>query len=251
MRNMNRYRAAAIHLSISAAIAGIVFLVLHNLWYPGDLFDSAGGRELFFLVLAVDVTIGPLITFIIFVPGKKGLAFDLWVIGVLQASFLAYGVFSLAESRPVYIAFVKDRFELVHANQVPDSVMKEARMSRYRDLSWTGPRVVGVRFPDDADERFKIMISGMGGVDIQSYPQYHVPYDAVRAQVTAKSEPLAKLATYNKGLSVAALASSLGRAEADLRYLPLRAGKTDLAVIVDAKSADIVRIAALKPWEYD
>jgi len=41
------------------------------------------------------------VTLIIFKAGKKGLVFDLWVIAILQASFLAYGVFTLAESRPV------------------------------------------------------------------------------------------------------------------------------------------------------
>ncbi|HET6265403.1 MAG TPA: TfpX/TfpZ family type IV pilin accessory protein [Usitatibacter sp.] len=248
---MNRFKAAGIHLGISATIALLVFATVHFLWYPGDLFAAAGGRDLFLIVLAVDVTIGPMVTLIIFVPGKKGLAFDLWVIGILQASFLAYGVFTLAESRPVYIAFVKDRFELVRANEIPDSVLEQARMHRYRDLPWTGFQLVGVRFPDDPDERFKVMVSGMAGVDIQAYPNYHVPYDSVRSQTLAKAAPLANLARFNKGFSVAELAASLGRTEAGLRFLPLRAGKTDLAVIVDAKTADIVKIAALKPWEYE
>jgi hypothetical protein len=248
---MNRFKAAGIHLGISATIALLVFTTVHYLWYPGDLFAAAGGRDLFLIVLAVDVTIGPMVTLIIFVPGKKGLAFDLWVIGILQASFLAYGVFTLAESRPVYIAFVKDRFEMVRANEIPDSVLEQARMRRYRDLPWTGPQVVGVRFPDDPDERFKIMVSGMAGVDIQAYPNYHVPYDASRAQVVAKGMPLAALARFNKGLSVPDLAAKLGRAEADLRFLPLRAGKVDLAVIVDGKNGDVVKIAGLKPWEYE
>lgn len=248
---MGRYRAAAIHLGISATIAALVFLTIYFVWYPQQLFDSAGGRDLFLIVLAVDVTIGPLMTFIVFVPGKKGLVFDLWVIGILQASALAFGVWTLSEARPVYIAFVKDRFELVHASQIPDSVLADARMRRYRDLPWTGPKVVGVRFPTDADEKFKIMISGMGGVDIQCYPNYHVPYDAVRKDVVARAEPLAGLARFNKGLSTAAIAARLGRAEQDIKYLPLRAGKVDLSVLVDAKSAEIIEIAALKPWEYE
>jgi len=146
---------------------------------------------------------------------------------------------------------VKDRFELVRANEIPDSVLQQARMHRYRDLPWTGPPVVGVRFPDDPDERFKIMVSGMAGVDIQAYPNYHVPYDSSRAQVVAKGAPLASLARFNKGLSVAELAARLGRPEASLVFLPLRAGKVDLTVIVDAKNGDIVEIAGLKPWEYE
>jgi len=95
------------------------------------------------------------------------------------------------------------------------------------------------------------MVSGMAGVDIQAYPNYHVPYDSVRSQTLAKAAPLANLAKFNKGLSVAELAASLGRTEASLRFLPLRAGKVDLAVIVDAKTADIVKIAGIKPWEFE
>ncbi len=248
---MTRYRAAAIHLGLSATIATLVFIPIYFLWYPGALFDSAGGRDLFLIVLAVDVTIGPLVTLIIFVPGKRGLVFDLWVIGILQSAFLIYGVLTVAESRPVYIAFVKDRFELARANQIPDSVLAEARMNRYLDLPWTGPRFVGVRFPTDADEKFSLMISGMGGVDIQCYPKYHVPYDAVRSEVASKGEPLAKLSKFNKGLAIPALAASVGRSEADVKFLPLRAGKADLTVLVDANSGQIIEIAALKPWEYE
>src|SRR6476619_2322521 len=104
-KTMSRYKAAAIHLGISATIATLAFLPIYFLWYPGDLFDSAGGRDLFLIMLGVDVTVGPLVTLIVFVQGKKGMLFDLWVIGIVQASFLAYGTFTLAESRPVYIAF--------------------------------------------------------------------------------------------------------------------------------------------------
>jgi len=247
---INRFQASAIHVALSATVATVVFLVIYLLWYPGVLFDAGGGKELSLLILAVDVTIGPLVTLIIFVPGKKGLLFDLWVIGLLQAAFLTYGVWAVAESRPVYIAFVKDRFELARASQIPDSVLEDARMSR-SELSWTGPKIVGVRFPADPDRKFNLMISGMGGVDIQSYPQYHVPYDSVRKDVVEHSVALANLAPFNKGLSTADLARGLGRDQAHVRYLPLRAGKVDLTVLIDARTAEILRIEALKPWEYE
>ncbi|MEP7262214.1 MAG: hypothetical protein ABI669_13485, partial [Usitatibacter sp.] len=197
------------------------------------------------------VTIGPLVTLIIFVPGKKGLVFDLWVIGIVQASFLIYGVWAIAEARPVYIAFVKDRFELARANQIPDSVLKAAHMNRYLDLPWAGPKVVGVQFPTDPDAKFDLMISGMGGVDIQAYPQYHIPYDQVSKQVVEHSLPVANLARFNKGISVADVAASVGRAEAEVRFLPVRAGKVDLAMLVDARTGAILKLAPLKPWEYE
>lgn len=250
-KRISRFKAAAIHLSISAAIALAVFLTVRAVWYPGDLFEGAGGLTLFLIVLAVDVTAGPLCTLIVFVQGKKGLAFDLWVIGLLQASFLVYGLFTLAESRPVFIGFVKDRFELVRANEIPDSVLKDAKMDRYRDLPWLGPRLVGTAFPTDADEKFKLMVSGMAGVDIQAYPNYHVPYDSVKPEAAAKGLSLTLLPKFNKGLTVGELESRFGRREAELRYLPLRAGKADLTVILDAKTGDVLRYMAIKPWEYE
>jgi hypothetical protein len=248
---MNRFRASAIHLGISATIATLVFAAIYFVWYPGPMFDAAGGRDLFLLVLAVDVTVGPLVTLIIFVPGKKGLVFDLWTIGILQASFLSYGVWTIAEARPVYIAFVKDRFELAHANQIPDSVLRDAHMDRYLDLPWTGPTFVGVRFPTDADEKFKIMVSGLSGVDIHCYPQYQVPYEQIRQQVIDRSIRLQNLASFNKGLSVPELAQRLGRKEDEVRYLPLRAGKVDLTVLIDAKTGAVLKVASLKPWEFE
>src|SRR5437868_472521 len=146
-KTMSRFKAAAIHICISATIAASVFVPIYFLWYPGDLFESAGGLTLFLLIVGIDVCVGPLMTLIIFVQGKKGLAFDLWVIAILQASFLVYGVSTLAESRPIYVAFVKDRFELVRANHIPDSVLQENHMSRLLDLPWLGPKLVGVKFP--------------------------------------------------------------------------------------------------------
>ena len=248
---ISRFKAAAIHLCISAAIALAVFLTVRAVWYPGELFEGAGGLTLFLIVLAVDVTACPLTTLVVFVQGKKGLAFDLWVIALLQASFLVYGLFTLAESRPVFIGFVKDRFELVRANEIPDSVLDDARMNRYRDLPWLGPKLTGTRFPTDPDEKFKIMISGMAGVDIQAYPKYHVPYDSVKAEAAAKGLSVKLLPKFNKGLTVEAIESRFGRKESELRYLPLRAGKADLTVILDAKTGDVLRYAAIKPWEYE
>ena len=244
-----RVRAALIHLALSALIAALVFLPIYFFWYPDVLFESAGGRDLFFLIVGVDVTIGPLITLIIFKPGKRGLLFDLVVIAILQSSALAYGVWVLFESRPVYIAFVKDRYELVRANAFPEGELEKA--PAYAKLSWTGPRLVGVKLPTDPDESFKLMMSGFAGVDAQYYPRYYVPYDAVRDQVEMQAMPLSTLRSRNPKAvpEVDRVLASLGRKEADVRFLPMRAGKADLAVFVDLKTGDVLRYTSLYPWD--
>ena len=249
---MNRLRAGLTHLAISATLATLVFLAIYLVWFPDVLFEGAGGRDLFLLIACVDVTLGPLITFIVFVPGKKGLKLDLAVIGTVQLAALVYGVWVMFEARPVYIVFATDRFDLVRANDIPDEVLAKARAKGHGSLPLAGPEIVGVRMPKGADESFDMMMSAASGVDLPAYPEYHVPYDQVREQVRARGTPVAELRKFNQDRldEVDRVLASIGRKPEELLFLPMRAGKRDLTVIVDAKSGDIVRIASLRPWQY-
>jgi hypothetical protein len=247
----HRLRAGLIHLSLSAAVAAAVFLPIYFVWYPDVLYEYAGGRDLFLLIVSVDVTLGPLITTIVYVPGKWGLKFDLVVIGTLQAIALAYGVYVLFESRPVNIVFVKDRFELVRANDYPPGELGKIASGSHGSLAWTGPRIVGAKLPADPKEKAELIFSTIGGgADVHLLPRYYVPYDEVRLLATEKGERLQKLRDRNpaRQKDVDALVAGSGRREKDLRFLPMRAGKSDLAILIDAKTGEILKISTLKPW---
>jgi len=249
----HRLRAGLIHLCLSAAIAALVFLPIYFIWYPDVLYESAGGRDLFLLIVSVDVTLGPLITTIVYVPGKWGLKFDLIVIGTLQMMALAFGVHVLFESRPVNIVFVKDRFELVRANEYPEGELEKLSSGAHGSLTWTGPRIVGAKLPTDFKERTELMFSTIGGgPDVHLLPRYYVPYDEVRPLAKQKAEPVKKLRERNPGAAnaaeIAAVVASTGRKEDDLLFLPMRAGKSDLTIFIDAKTGTIVKISSIKPW---
>ena len=67
MRNWKeRLRASGIHFGISLCIAALAAALVFGLWYPYPYREISGGRELFFLLAAVDVIMGPLITLAIF-----------------------------------------------------------------------------------------------------------------------------------------------------------------------------------------
>ena len=51
-----------------------------------------------------------------------------------------------------------------------------------------------------------------------------------------------------RAAEVDALVARSGRKEEELRFLPMRAGKEDLSVVIDAKTGEIARISSLKPW---
>src|SRR4051812_33844000 len=87
-----RLRAAAIHLAISAALAGLAALVVFVFWYPYPYRVLSGGRELFTLLISVDVIIGPLITLAVFnvTKPREELRRDLAIVGLLQLAALTY-----------------------------------------------------------------------------------------------------------------------------------------------------------------
>jgi hypothetical protein len=228
-----------------------VYLAVRFLWYPGALFEVAGGLDLLLLIICVDVTLGPLITLIVFKPGKWGLKFDLTVIAILQVAALAYGLYSIAESRPVYITFVKDRFELVRAGELDEADIAQAAPG-FASLSWFGFRMAGARVPRDPNEQLRHMdLAILAGRDLQYFPKLYVPYEQVALDAARAAAPMSRLRDLNplRLAEVDALVSSAGPEQA-LGFLPMRAGKRDMTVVVKKKDGAVVALLSLRPWEY-
>ncbi len=249
---MTRYRASTIHLGLSIAIAAVVFILVRIVWYPGLLFDGAGGRDLFLLLVAVHVTAGPLITLIVYKPGKWGLEFDLVVIAILQLAALGYGMWSVSASRPAYVVFVKDRFELTRAGDIEPHDLEKARGTPYGSLGWTGPEYISVDFPRDPKEQFDLITSAMAGKDIHTYPKYFTAYAKHAAVAAKKASALIQLRKLNPArvAEVDAIPGRLGIGEAQLGFLPLKTDKGDLTLVLDLRDGKVLELLALRPWEY-
>jgi hypothetical protein len=72
----------------------------------------------------------------------------------------------------------------------------------------------------------------------------------VRGQVKAKAQPIALLRKRNpkRNPQIDQAIAAVGRKEADLGFIPMRAGKVDLAVFVDPKDGNFLKITSLNPW---
>src|SRR5712692_5969992 len=138
-KKVTRWQASGLHLLISIAIAAAVLALMLSLWYPGPLFEAAGGNDLLFILVAVDVVVGPLITLVIFRSGKRGLKFDLAVIGVLQIGALVYGMHAAYLARPVFIVFVVDQFQVASALQLDPEELAKAKYPEFRQAPLGGP----------------------------------------------------------------------------------------------------------------
>jgi hypothetical protein len=113
------------------------------------------------------------------------------------------------------------------------------------------PRWVAARQPESAGEQVKIMEEALaGGRDIQHHPRLYVDYAADRATALERALPISRLRSLNPGRDpkIDALVAASGRSEEALRYLPLRGPAGDGAVLIDAKDATVVSVAALVPW---
>lgn len=244
---LSRWKAAGLHLLISAAIAGALVIVMLTVWYPWPLFEIAGGSGLMLILVGVDVVLGPLITLVIFRAGKKGLKYDIMIIAALQLAALAYGVHAVFAVRPAYLVYTIDRFDLVSAIDLEDEDLAKATRDEFKRLPLGRPQYVAAIMPQDPGERQKILESGLAGKDINLFPQYYVPYESQARIALGKAKPIAKLEERDPAAVQEFLASS-GRAPDSLRYLPLRYRRGDGAVLLDAGTGMPVRILRIDPW---
>jgi len=114
---MSRWKAGAIHLSISLAIFLALLAVILFLWYPGILFNIDRGWAGLQLVIGVDLIAGPLLTLIVFKSGKKGLKFDLSCIAAFQAACMVSGMWVVYSERPLALVLAYDTFYSVDAQE--------------------------------------------------------------------------------------------------------------------------------------
>lgn len=112
IRGLNRWQATLIHLGISAVIFVVLLAIIILIWYPG-IFIHAGGWQGIQIVAAVDLVLGPLLTFIVFNPNKKSLPMDLSIIAALQISCLGYGVWAVEQQRPLAQILLDDTLYVI------------------------------------------------------------------------------------------------------------------------------------------
>lgn len=244
LKNISRYRAASTHLAISASVSALVLLAMLFLWYPPPLFMVLGGGVLATLIIGVDMTLGPLITLIIFDTRKKELVFDLAIVVALQLGALGYGIHIMYDARPAFIVFTGQEFAVI---SVVDIDEKEQAMARSHS-NLTSPVLVAVQPPTDPKELADINSYSFFGLGIQHHPKYYIPYADNRQQAIKASRPLSDLKPepQDKERLEKYLQQSVRNAD-KLRFLPVTTERKQLTAVIDASSGDLMEILDIKP----
>jgi hypothetical protein len=242
----SRLLAAGVHFGISLAIAAFAAALVFWIWYPYPYREISGGRELFMIVVAVDVVMGPLLTLAVFNVKKasKVLRRDLTVIGLFQLAALAYGLWTVAVVRPVHLVFEIDRFRVVHAIEIPRNELGQAPAG-LGTLPLTGPTLLSVREFKDAKESSDATFAALAGLPLGARPGFWQRYDQAKLQVLARARPLDELKTRFPA-RVAEIDDSLksasrGSAKAgSIGYIPMVGRKTFWTVLVDTHTAEVL-----------
>lgn len=235
-----RLRASGLHLLISAIIATIVTGTILFLWYPGQYADICRGIQLIWLVISVDIVLGPLLTFVAFDKKKKKaeLLRDIVVVSILQVSGLIYGAHIVYVARPVAMVFEGSQFRMVTANDVDVSELPLAREDM-RNLSLTGPVLLSVRDYKDAVEKSDAAIRGFSGYDIGARPSFWQPYADSQAKVLKVARPLdAVIKKYPESkVEIEGKLNNAGYTIDKVKFLPVLNRSSDWIVVIDATTA--------------
>ena len=234
------------HLSISFLIALLVIGLVFFVWYPAPLAKAVGVTNIFLMMLAIDVIVGPILGWLVYQEGKKTLKFDLSVIILIQIAALCYGVFSIEQGRPAWLVYNVDRFELVRKNELVDTNIQQAQ-PQFQKPSWFKPQYVATEFAKDIQQRNDEMFAEvLGGISIAQRPERYVELTQAKKQIQQRALPLAELEQYNPKTDIQKTLAKYPKADA---WLPLKANAVDMVVLVNKESASIIKIVDLRPWK--
>ena len=146
---ITKLKATGVHLSLSILVfIYLTYQIVFN-WYPEPYFSVDGGWQGLRLIGAVDLVLGPLITFLIFDLSKsrRAILFDLITIVVIQFGALFYGVYTTYYQRPVAIVlideFVMSAIEEHYGDKLPS-------LNLLADYSAEKPPIIYSDLPLDA-----------------------------------------------------------------------------------------------------
>lgn len=241
-----RFKAFAIHLLLSILVALAALFWVFTVWYPAPLHQALAVTHIFLLLILVDMALGPILTLIVYKPGKTTLVFDLAVIAALQLSALAYGLWTVAEGRPAWLVFNVDRFDVVQVVDIDQRHLAQAA-TEYQAPPRFGPAWVGADRAASGEHRNDIILeSAFGGPDIAQRPFLYRPLTQFAPDMQSRAQPLERLADYNDAGTVTATLEKWPQASG---WLPLMARAQPMVVLLAEDNTQVLGLVPLHPWQ--
>lgn len=255
------FKAFIYHFIFSFLLIGGLSFFIVSLWYPDIWASELGGYKLVVMMLLLDLGVGPLCVGLSYKPHKtkKANFFDITVITLCQLAFFSWGAWTVSISRPVYIVFDTDRFEMTVDQDIDRTKLPESGMfSTLSLLRGVQMAVVDLEttVPDEK-ERIEVSNETLFGMDPSKMPKYYAPYEGSNIQKVLK---MAKGYEYfTKNTEAKSLADGIIQkhkiTEDQFKWLPIHyfspqdQSQLFMTVVIDSQTAEIIDYILLDPYE--
>ena len=241
-------KAAGLHFLLSLVVISFLIGLIIYFWFPSSIISISNFKEIALLIIIVDLILGPLLTFIVFKPQKKGLKLDLTFIALIQVSALMFGVYNLYKVHPLYITFNVDRFTLVSAM---DARPENALHTEFKIARISSPKFVVSKLPENIEEKNKLVLESLekGSSDFELRSEYYHSFDNNIDEIIKKG--LDPDVVFKDELSQQKLRKFInknGKEVTDYVYLPIEGNAKDAIWALDPLTARPVDIINVIPW---
>lgn len=187
---MTRSKAALLHTTITLLVMALLVAVVVPLWHPWGLYRISGVLPLLGLVLCALLAAGPLLTLIVFKPGKKTLRMDLTVLAMLQLAVLGGSVYLLAQTRPAFVVASDMRMAVVLASEIDPADLSQPDLPEWAHPSWGRPHLVGLRPGTQRTDHNSVLAAFLNtGMDHEQQPRWYLPYADITSRLAFTAPP--------------------------------------------------------------
>jgi hypothetical protein len=244
---LSRFQAFAIHLMISSFILGSFLSFVFLVWYPQPFFVVEGLVQIVWVLVGVDVVLGPALTLVVFKTGKPGLKRDLSIIASIQIIGFIYGAHAFYVERPSFaILYDSDYFEVIQASAMKDLSKLDPALNHSK---LGGPSIIYVDAPKDIKD-LKIILEDMkkGGPAIHLRPEYYKPLKGhinKKFNFSKNLDELQKIPAH--ATAIGQFKTEYGERVKDFAYFPISGKVTSRLLVIDRKTEIVVDYIGINP----
>ncbi|MCP3689639.1 MAG: hypothetical protein GY784_14625 [Gammaproteobacteria bacterium] len=244
---LSRFQAFAIHILLSSAILGAFLAVVFFIWYPQPFFVVEGLMQIVWVLVGVDIVLGPTLTLVVFKSGKPGLKRDLSIIAVIQIIGFIYGAHTFFVERPAFaVMYDRDYFDVIPASDMKDLSRIDSALG-YSTIG--GPLYVFVDGPTEIED-LRAILEDMkqGGAYIDRRPEF---YRSLKGFVKRKFEfsqdlnELQKVAANEA--AIRRFKEEYGERVVDFAYFPISGKVTSRLLVIDQNTEEVVDYIDINP----
>jgi len=243
-----RTKIALRNLYISQAIIIIFLIFAYFTWFPYSFASLGGFTKTAWMLILVDLVLGPLLVFIVFKEGKKYLKFDINTLLAIQIGAFLFGAYSLYLKHPAYAVFNGNGFTLTNVSHLyPQPPWQEQLRTNF----FSSPRLVLAKFPEKSSENNSLLFSIVfnGEPDIDERVKYYEPFEKNIDTIFSRSIKAEKLLSNDEGKErIDAFIDQHGGVLNDYTFFPLSGNnKKEMIWVFNRDSAQPVGIIDSNP----